>query len=231
MHYRLDVSRCRETRPRQPVVTVPTLYVQLLTRDSHCPGNYVSVGVHDWRASGRRRPLGLPLTYWMGVSQVEGRRAVLWVEGTGPGKDLESESSGESGKEETTSRSKQGQSSLPFRKSIFLERGCQKRPTEVACGTKGQMSGTDRSRDGASQVARNLRSSRDKMGVSRENKGSLISLCRGPRDLKRVRSGGLSSLEKIIWRSTRCSLLIIDLWIDRGVSGRHTASTVCDSIR
>lgn len=47
-----------------------------------------------------------------------------------------------------------------------------------------------------SQVARNLRSSRDKMGFSRENKGYLISLYRGPPVLKGVRSGGLSSLGK-----------------------------------
>lgn len=131
-------------RPDQgdPVVTIPTLHVQLLARDTHCPGNYASVGVHDWRASGRRQLLGLKLTRWMGVSQVEGRRAVLWVEGARPGKGLESESNGESGKEE-----RRGQSSLPFRKSIFLEWGCQKRPT-------GQMSGTDGAGEGTMGRAR-----------------------------------------------------------------------------
>lgn len=131
------------------MVTVPTLHVQLLARDTHCPGNYASVGVHDWRASGRRQLLGLELTHWMGVSQVEGRRAVLWVGGAGPDKGLESESNGESGKEESRC-----QSSLPFRKSIFLEWGCQKRPTEVACGMKGQMSGTDRAGEGTVGRAR-----------------------------------------------------------------------------
>lgn len=54
---------------------------QLLAKDSHCSGNCASAGVHDWRASGRRQVLGLELTYQMGVSQVEERRGVLWVEG------------------------------------------------------------------------------------------------------------------------------------------------------
>lgn len=54
------------------MVAVPTLYVDLLTKD--CSGNDSSAGVHDWRASGRRQLLSLKLTYWMRASQ-EGEKS------------------------------------------------------------------------------------------------------------------------------------------------------------
>lgn len=110
------------------MVAVSTLDVDLLAKDGHCSGNDSSAGVHDRRASGRRQLLNLKLTYWMRFSQVEGRRAVIWVESTAWARPGVWERQRETRKEErqTAGLNQVGPHSS-FKKPIFLEWGCQKR--------------------------------------------------------------------------------------------------------